>query len=89
MYYFDRYFWLEITITYTTKQSIILFINLFSTSCVNFLCNDILLMHKTYRPSMFSVLTQLKDLISENIKYPNKVKIVGKGGCFQHHFSEK
>jgi len=32
------------------------------------LCNDILLMHKTYRPSMFSVLLQFKDLISENIK---------------------
>jgi len=22
-------------------------------------------------------------------KYPNKVKIVGKGGCVQHHFQKK
>jgi len=22
-------------------------------------------------------------------KYPNKAKIVGKGGCVQHHFSKK
>jgi len=22
-------------------------------------------------------------------KYPNKIKIVGKGGCVQHHFSKK
>jgi len=32
------------------------------------LCNDILLMHTTYRPSTFSVLLQLKDLMSENMK---------------------
>jgi len=38
-------------------------------------------MHKTNRPSTFSVLLQLKYLISENMKYPNKVKTVGKGGC--------
>jgi len=25
-------------------------------------------MHKTYRPSTFSVILQLKDLISENVK---------------------
>jgi len=23
------------------------------------------------------------------MKYPNKVKIVGTGGCVQHHFSKK
>jgi len=28
MYTFDQYFWLEITNTYTTKQSIIFFINI-------------------------------------------------------------
>jgi len=39
--------------------------------CVNILCNDILLMHKTYRPNMFSVLLQHKDLISENMKISN------------------
>jgi len=50
---------------YTTKQSIIFFINQFCTFCVNFLCNDIVLMHKTYRPSTFSVMLQLKDLISD------------------------
>jgi len=49
MYTFVQYFfWLEITNTYTTKQSIIF---LFCTFYVNFLCNDILLMHTTYRPS--------------------------------------
>jgi len=62
---FNQYFWLEITNTFTTKQLIILFIH---KICANFLCNDILLMHKTYRPSIFSVLIQLKDLISENMK---------------------
>ena len=31
-------------------------------------CNDILLMHTTYRPSTFSVLLQLEDFISENMK---------------------
>jgi len=46
-------------------------------------------MHKNFRPSPFSVLLQLKDLISENMKYTNKVKNVGKGGCVQHHFSKK
>jgi len=30
--------------------------------------NDILFMKKTYRPSSFSVLLQLKDLISKNMK---------------------
>jgi len=30
-------------------------------------CNDILLMHNTYRLSMFSAFLQLKDLISENM----------------------
>jgi len=35
---------------------------------LHILCNDILLKHKTYRPSTFSVLLQLKDLISENMK---------------------
>ena len=39
------------------------FINYFCTFCVNFLCNNILFMHKNYRPSIFSVLLQLKDLI--------------------------
>jgi len=29
---------------------------------------DILIMNQTYRPSMFSVLLQLGDLISENMK---------------------
>ena len=38
----------------------------FCTFCVNFLCKDILFMHKTYRPSI--VLLQFKDLISENMK---------------------
>jgi len=28
---------------------------------------------------MLSVLLQLKDLICENMKYPNQAKIVGKG----------
>ena len=42
--------------------------NQFCTSCVNCLCNDILLMHKTHIPSTFSVSLQLKDLISENMK---------------------
>jgi len=46
-------------------------------------------MHTTYRPSIFSVLLQLKDLISENMKISNKVKIVGKGGCVQHHILKK
>jgi len=68
MYTFGQYVWLEITNTYTTKQSIIVFINYFCTFCVNRLCNDILLMHITYRHSTFSVLLQLKDLISENMK---------------------
>ena len=57
MYTFDQYFWLEITNSFTTKQSIIFWI---STFCVNCVCNDILLMNTTYRPSMFSVLLQLK-----------------------------
>jgi len=43
-------------------------LNKFSTFCVNILCNDILSMHKTYIPGIFSVLLQLKDLISENRK---------------------
>ena len=33
-----------------------------------------------------SVLLQLTDLITENMKIS---KIVGKGGCVQHHFSKK
>ena len=48
-----------------TQQNSRLFV---STLYVNCLCNDMLLMHKTYRPNMFSVLLQLKDLISENMK---------------------
>jgi len=36
--------------------------------CVNFLCNNILFMLTIYRPSIFSVLLQFKDLISENLK---------------------
>ena len=39
------------------------FINYFCTFCVNILCNNILFMYKNYRPSIFSVLLQLKDLI--------------------------
>jgi len=39
MYTFDQYFWLEIT-----KQSI--------KNVINILCNDIPLMHTTYRPSI-------------------------------------
>jgi len=35
------------------------------------MCNDIFLMHKTYRPSTFSLLLQLKDLIIENMKISN------------------
>jgi len=66
MYTFDKYFGFEIVNTAT--QSIIFFINKFSTFCVNLLCNVILLMHTTYRPSISSVLFQLKDLISENMK---------------------
>ena len=57
MYTFDQYFWLEITNSYTIKQWIIFWI---STFCVNCVCNDILLMNTTYRPSIFSVLLQLK-----------------------------
>jgi len=45
--------------------------NKFFTFCVNFLYNDTLFMHKTYRPSIFSVLLQFKDLISENMKISN------------------
>jgi len=52
----------------TIKQLIIIFINQFSTFCVNFLYNDILYMNTAYRPSTFSVLLQLKNLISENMK---------------------
>jgi len=58
---FDQYVWLEITKTYTTKQSI-------KHILCELLCNDILSMNKTYRRSTFSVLLQLKDLISENMK---------------------
>jgi len=35
---------------------------------VNVVYKDILFMHKTYSPSIFSVLLQFKDLISENMK---------------------
>jgi len=52
----------------TTRQTIINKKIVNSTFCVNILCNVILLMHKTYRSSMFSVLLHLKDLISENMK---------------------
>jgi len=45
-------------------------------------------MHKTYRPSIYIVLLQLRDLISENMKI-SKVKIVGKGGFVQNYFSKK
>ena len=62
MYTFDQYLRLEVTTTYTAKQSTV---DKFSTLCVNLLCNDILLMHKTCRPSTVSVLLQIKDLISE------------------------
>ena len=41
---------------------------LFCTLCVNFVCNDILLMHTTYIPSSFNVLLNLKDLICKNMK---------------------
>jgi len=34
MYTIDQYFWLEITKTWTTKQSNIYFINYFSTFCL-------------------------------------------------------
>ena len=48
------------------------------------LWNAILFMHTTYRHSMFSVLLQFKDLISENMKISNKVKIVGKGNICKY-----
>ena len=35
---------------------------------VNVVYKDILFMHKTYSPRIFSVLLQFKDLISENMK---------------------
>ena len=42
-----------------------------------------LVLHKTYRPSTFSVMLQLKDLISETVKYPNKAKMVGNWSFFE------
>ena len=51
------------------------------------LCNDILLMHKTYRLIILVIFLQLKYLISENMKISKKVKLVGKGGCV--HFLGK
>ena len=74
--------------TLTQQNSRFFFINQFCTFCVNPLCNEILLMHKTYRPSISIVLLQLRDLISENMKI-SKVKIVGKGGLVQNYFSKK
>ena len=68
MYTFDQYFWLEMRNTYTTKRSEKNHQLVLHILCKLFLCNDILLMHKTYRPSTFSVLLQLKDLISEKMK---------------------
>jgi len=44
------------------------FLQLVRTFGVNILCSDILLMHKTYRPSTFSVVLQLEDLLSKNMK---------------------
>jgi len=35
---------------------------------VNIVYNDILFLNKTYRPSMFNVVLQFKDSISENMK---------------------
>ena len=67
MYTFDHYIWCKITYTYTTKQLIIFFTNQFCTFCVNYWCNDILLMHTTYRPSFFNVLLQLQDLINADL----------------------
>ena len=67
--------------TYTTKQSINLFINLFGT------CNGTLLMYTTYRPSTFSVVLQLKDFISENMKISKiKSKLLAKVGVFNITF---
>ena len=77
MYTFDQYFWLEIANSYTTKQSIIFFINQFCTFYLNMLCNDIIFMHSTHRPSMFSVLLQVKDMISENMKISKLLVEVG------------
>ena len=58
--YTYQYFWLEITNNFFHELVLHILCEL--------LCNDILLMNKTYIPSMFSVLLQLKDLISENMK---------------------
>jgi len=46
----------------TRQQNSRFLFSSFSIFCVNFLCNDILLMNKTFRPSIFGVLLQLKDL---------------------------
>ena len=70
MYTFDQYVGLEITNSYTTKQWIIFWI---STFCVNCVCNDILLMDTTYRPSIFSVLLQLKQYETSQNCWPRWV----------------
>ena len=47
-------------------------------------------MHKTYRPSIFSGLLQLKDLISENMKISKmKSKLLAKEGVFNIIFFGK
>jgi len=53
---FDQCFLLKTAYTYTTKQSIIFFINSLSIFYFNFWRQDILLIHETYRLSLFSVL---------------------------------
>jgi len=50
MYTFDPYFWLDITNTYTTNQSIIFFINQFCKFCVNLLCNDTFILNQLTCP---------------------------------------
>jgi len=66
MYTFDQYFWLEITNTYTTKQSIFF--------------------HHLVLQILFKLFVQWHPINAQNLQ---KVKIVGKGGCVQHHFSKK
>jgi len=50
MYTFHQYFWLELTNTYTTKQSMFVSSTSFAHFVLTFLCNEILLKHQTYRP---------------------------------------
>jgi len=63
MYTFDQYVGSKSRTL--TQQNGRLYLSSTSFVCV---CNDILLMHTTYRPSTFSVLLQLEDFISENMK---------------------